>query len=174
MMKTSSPKNWTGLILFLNRGDNLTTYDDLLIEADCNNLVTKEKPLRANKGRIKGNRIAIRKDLTQTEKKCVLAEELGHHYTASGDIIDQSTAENRKQELRGRIWAYNKQIGLTGLVNAYRSHCQNAHEVAEYLGVTDEFLADSLDYYRSKYGCCVQIDNFVIFFEPNIAVMELI
>lgn len=152
----------------------MTTYDDLLIEADCNNLVTKEKPLRANKGRIKGNRIAIRKDLTQTEKKCVLAEELGHHYTASGDIIDQSTAENRKQELRGRIWAYNKQIGLTGLVNAYRSHCQNAHEVAEYLGVTDEFLADSLDYYRSKYGCCVQIDNFVIFFEPNIAVMELI
>lgn len=152
----------------------MTTYDDLLIEADCNNLVTKEKPLRANKGRIKGNRIAIRKDLTQTEKKCVLAEELGHHYTASGDIIDQSNTENRKQELRGRIWAYNKQIGLTGLVNAYRSHCQNAHEVAEYLGVTDEFLADSLDYYRSKYGCCVQIDNFVIFFEPNIAVMELI
>lgn len=51
-------------MLFINRGDNLTTYDDLLIEADCNNLVTKEKPLRANKGRIKGNRIAIRKDLT--------------------------------------------------------------------------------------------------------------
>ena len=161
-------------MLFIYRGDKLTTYDDLLIEADNNNLITKEKPLRGNKGRIKGNRIAIKKDLTETEKKCVLAEELGHHYTAVGDIIDQSNAENRKQELRGRIWAYNKQIGLTGLVNAYRSHCQNAHEVAEYLGVTDEFLADSLDYYRSKYGCCVQIDNFVIFFEPNIAVIELI
>ena len=46
----------------------MTTYDDLLIEADNNNLITKEKPLRANKGRIKGNRIAIKKDLTETEK----------------------------------------------------------------------------------------------------------
>ena len=48
------------------------TYDELLIEADANNLITKEKPLRTNKGRIKGNRIAIKKDLTETEKKCVL------------------------------------------------------------------------------------------------------
>lgn len=150
------------------------TYEELLVEAENNNLIVKEKPLPISKGRIKGNRVAIRKGMAESEKACILAEELGHHYTAVGDIIDQSNAENRKQELRGRIWAYNKQIGLTGLVNAYRSHCQNAHEVAEYLGVTDEFLADSLDYYRSKYGCCVQIDNFVIFFEPNIAVMELI
>jgi len=174
MMKTSSPKNWTGLILFLNRGDNLTTYDDLLIEADCNNLVTKEKPLRANKGRIKGNRIAIRKDLTQTEKKCVLAEELGHHYTAVGDIIDQSSAENRKQELRGRIWAYNNQVGLRGIIDAYLHNCQNLFETAEYLGVTEEFLNDSLTYYTNKYGVCTQVDNYVIFFQPNIGVMELI
>lgn len=150
------------------------TYEELLVEAENNNLIVKEKPLPISKGRIKGNRVAIRKGMTESEKACVLAEELGHHYTAVGDIIDQSTVENRKQELYGRVWAYNKQIGLTGLVNAYRSHCQNAHEVAEYLGVTDEFLADSLDYYRSKYGCCTQIDNYVIFFEPNIAVMELL
>nr|DAV36473.1 MAG TPA: IrrE protein [Caudoviricetes sp.] len=174
MMKTSSPKNWTGLILFLNRGDNLTTYDDLLIEADCNNLVTKEKPLRANKGRIKGNRIAIRKDLTQTEKKCVLAEELGHHYTATGNILDQSTVENRKQEMRGRIVAYNKLVGLRGIIDAYLHHCQSLSETAEYLGVTEEFLNDSLTYYTNKYGVCTQVDNYVIFFQPNIGVMELI
>lgn len=50
-------------------------YEDLLIEADNNNLITKEKPLAANAGRIKGNRIAINKDIpTQKEKACVLAE----------------------------------------------------------------------------------------------------
>ena len=148
------------------------TYEELLVEN--NNLIVKEKPLPISKGRIKGNRVAIRKGMTELEKACVLAEELGHHYTAVGDIIDQSTVENRKQEMYGRAWAYNKQIGLTGLINAYRNHCQNAHEVAEYLNVTDEFLTDSLNYYKSKYGCCTQVDNFVIFFEPNIAVMELI
>lgn len=161
-------------MLFLNRGDNLTTYDDLLIEADCNNLVTKEKPLRANKGRIKGNRIAIRKDLTQAEKKCVLAEELGHHYTATGDILDQSSVANRKQEMRGRILAYNKLVGLRGIVDAYLHHCENMVDAAEYLDVTEEFLNDSLVYYKNKYGICAQVDNYVIIFEPNIAVLELV
>lgn len=77
-------------------------YTELLIEADKNNLITKEKPLRANKGRIKGNRIAIRKGMTETEKKCVLAEELGHHYTTSGNILKESTVSDRKQEQQAR------------------------------------------------------------------------
>lgn len=54
------------------------TYDELLISADNNKLITKEKPLPISKGRIKGKRIAISKSLTEQEKKCVLAEELGH------------------------------------------------------------------------------------------------
>ncbi len=152
----------------------MTTYDDLLIEADSNNLITKEKPLRGNKGRIKGNRIAIKKDLTETEKKCVLAEELGHHYTAVGDILDQSSAENRKQEMRGRIVAYNKLVGLRGIVDAYLHHCQNLSEAAEYLGVTEEFLSDSIMYYKNKYGVFATVDNYTVVFEPTIAVIELI
>lgn len=152
----------------------MTTYDDLLIEADNNNLITKEKPLRGNKGRIKGNRIAIKKDLTETEKKCVLAEELGHHYTAVGDILDQSSTENRKQEMRGRIVAYNKLVGLRGIVDAYLHHCQNLSEAAEYLGVTEEFLSDSITYYKNKYGVFATVDNYTVVFEPTIAVIELI
>ena len=152
----------------------MTTYDELLIEADENNLITKEKPLRANKGRIKGNRIAIKKDLTETEKTCALAEELGHHYTAVGDILDQSSVENRKQEMHGRILAYNRLVGLRGIIDAYIHHCQNAFEVAEYLGVTEEFLNDTLTYYKNKYGVCTTIDNYAIIFEPSVAVIELI
>lgn len=150
------------------------TYEELLMEADNNNIITKEKPLHANKGRIKGNRIAIKKDLTETEKKCVLAEELGHHYTAVGDILDQSSAANRKQEMQGRILAYNRLVGLRGIVDAYLHHCQSLFETADYLGVTEEFLNDCIDYYKSKYGICTQIDNYVVMFEPNIAVLELV
>ena len=152
----------------------MTTYNDLLIEADSNNLITKEKPLCANKGRIKGNRIAIKKDLTETEKKCVLAEELGHHYTAVGDILNQSNVGNRKQEMRGRILAYNRLIGLRGIISAYQRHCQNVSESAEYLGVTEEFLQETLTYYKSKYGIYTQVDNYVIFFEPSLGVFEMI
>lgn len=150
------------------------TYEELLIEADANNLTVKEKPLPISKGRIKGNRIAIRKDMTETEKTCVLAEELGHHYTAVGDILDQSSAENRKQEMRGRIVAYNKLVGLRGIVDAYLHHCQNLSEAAEYLGVTEEFLSDSIMYYKNKYGVFATVDNYTVVFEPTIAVIELI
>ena len=150
------------------------TYEELLIEADNNNLITKEKPLPISKGRIKGNRIAIKKGLTETEKKCVLAEELGHHYTTVGDILDQSSAANRKQEMRGRIHAYNRHVGLLGIIDAYKHHCQNLFEAAEYLGVTDEILNDTLKYYKSKYGTYATVDNYAIMFEPAIAVIELI
>ena len=98
----------------------MLTYNDLLIEADNNCLITKEKPLRANKGRIKGNRIAIKEDMIETEKKCVLAEELGHHYTTVGNIMDQTATANRKQERRARIWAYHKLLSLNDLIDSYK------------------------------------------------------
>lgn len=103
-----------------------------------------------------------------------MAEELGHYYTGYGNILDQSSASNRKQELHGRVYAYNKLVGLMGIINAYKNHCMSISESAEYLEVTEDFLQDALSYYKNKYGKCATIDNYVIFFEPNIAVLEVI
>lgn len=152
----------------------MLTYDDILVEADDNNLITKEKPLKAHKGLIDGRNIAIKRDMTETEKKCVMAEELGHYYTGTGNILDQSSVSNRKQELQGRIYAYNKLVGLMGILNAYKNHCSNISETAEYLGVTEEFMADALRYYRAKYGKGAYIDNYMIYFEPYLGVFEMI
>lgn len=152
----------------------MTNYEDLLMESDRNHLITKEKNLPVSKGRIKGNRIAIRRDLTEREKKCVLAEELGHHYTAAGDILDQSSVSNRKQELRGRAFAYNKLVGLSSIVEAYKYGCTTIAESADYLDVTEEFLKEALAYYKGKYGRYAAIDNYIIFFEPSISVLELV
>lgn len=150
------------------------TYTDLLMEADKQHLITKEKPLRGNCGRIKGNRIAIKKDLNDAEKKCTLAEELGHYHTTVGDIMDESSTSNRKQELRARLWGYNKLIGLHGIVSCYKEGCQTAYDMAEHLGVTEEFLLEALQCYRSKYGIYTRFDNYVIYFEPTLSVLELI
>lgn len=152
----------------------MTTYTDLLIEADKQHLITKEKPLRANCGRIKGNRIAIKCDLDETEKKCTLAEELGHYHTTVGDILDQSSASNRKQELRARLWSYNKLIGLHGIISCYKAGCQTVYDMAEHLDVTEDFLLEALQCYHSKYGIYTMFDNYVIFFEPGLSVLELI
>ena len=118
--------------------------------------------------------IAISDRLKGPEKAAVLAEELGHHLTASGNILDQSVTANRKQELRGRIWAYNRLIGLTGIIRAYKMGCRNRYEVAECLDVPEETLQEALNYYHARYGVCTQVDNYVIYFEPALGVMELI
>ena len=152
----------------------MSTYEELLIEADDHNLITKEKPLRAGKGRIKGNRIAIQKGLTEAEKKCVLAEELGHYHTAFGNILDQTSVSNRKQELRGRVMAYDRLVGLLGIIQAYQCRCRTLSEMAEYLEVTEEFLDDALSCYRKKYGIFTQVDHYLIIFEPSLMVMELV
>ena len=147
-------------------------YETLLEEADSQFLVVKEKPLRAHNGRIKGNRIAIKKDIPTTQKACVLAEELGHHYTTVGNILDQSKTENRKQERRARLWAYKRAFDLIDLVSAYKHGCRNRYEIAEYLEVTESFLQEALDTYKEKYGIYTKVDRYVVYFEP-LGILEI-
>lgn len=151
-------------------------YDDLLIKfGDSNpNLIIAEANLPVNKGRIKGNKIAIRRSLSTKEKGCVLAEEIGHYYTTSGNILDQSKISNRKQELKARMWAYDKLVGLSGIIGGYQARCQNRHELAEYLNVTEKFLQDAIDCYKEKYGIAVELDGYIIIFDPSLAVIEKI
>lgn len=118
--------------------------------------------------------VAIREDMTIPEKTCALAEELGHHETSVGNILDMTSAANRKQERQARFWAYNKQIGLFGLVRAFEYGCQNRFEIAEYLEVTEEFLEECIECYRNKYGICKRLDNYVVYFIPQLSMMKLV
>ena len=150
-------------------------YEALLAESDSVGLVVKEKPLKNNNGRVKGNKIAIRQDInTSAEEACVLAEEMGHYHTSVGRILNQSDAENRKQELRAREWAYDRQVGLIGIVKSFRAGCQTLSEMAEYLEVTEEFLGDALERYRQKYGIYTTIGHYIIYFEPYLAIAEIL
>lgn len=147
-------------------------YESLLIESENQNLIVKEKDLPGYKGRIYKNRVAIRRSLSTTEKACVLAEELGHHYTTVGNILDQTDAGNRKQERRARLWAYRKAFDLVDLVSAYKHGCRNRYEIAEYLEVTESFLQEALDTYKEKYGLYAKVDRYVIYFEP-LGILEM-
>ena len=151
------------------------TYEELLQHADSEQIIVKEKPLKNFDGLAFSNKIAIRKDIkTSKEKSCVLAEELGHYYTTHGNILDQSDTMNRNQELKARFIGYNIKIGLIGIVRAYESGCRNLYETAEYLDVTEEYLQDALECYKSKYGECVFVDNYAIYFIPSLMVLKII
>lgn len=150
------------------------TYEQLLTVADQEGLLVKEHSLINHDGLISGRRIAIRRNIeTQAGKSCVLAEEIGHHCTSSGNILDQTNVMNQKQEYRARLYGYNLKIGLTGLIRAYEAGCRNLYEMAEFLDATEEYLKEAIQCYSSKYGTCVAVDNYIIYFEP-FAVMKMI
>lgn len=153
----------------------MTVYEILLDKAHEEGLIVKEKVLQSSDGRIKNNRIAIRKSINSTAKKaCVLAEELGHHHTSVGNILNQSDNWNRKQERQARLWAYNSCIGLRGLIRAYKHGCQDFHDTAKFLEVTEEFLEDCVDCYRDKYGTGVAVDDYYLMFIPYFTVGRII
>ena len=151
-------------------------YEDLLIETNKEGISIDENfYFESNlKGLYIDKNIALASSLeTSTQKKCVLAEELGHYHTTVGNILDQSKVENRKQEQRARAWAYNKMIGLNGLTKSYEHGCKSLHETADYLNVTEEFLSDALEYYKNKYGICTTVNNYVIYFEPTLGIGKI-
>ena len=148
-------------------------YDALLDEADAEGISIKERPFKTYDGRIKGKDIYLRKDMNTTEKACVLAEELGHHYTTVGNILNMESIQNRKQERQARLHGYNRLIGLAGLIEAYEHGCRNRYEIAEFLEVTDEFLEDCINCYRDKYGIGTTVDNYYIAFIPHLMVGKI-
>lgn len=153
----------------------MNSYEKLVNEYDSQICVIEKRFKSKAKGLCKGRKIGISKDIeTSNEKACILAEELGHHYTSVGNILDLTVTENRKQERQARIWAYNKQIGLRGLINAYEHGCRCRHEVADYLEVTEVFLEEAINCYREKYGVYVTVDNYTVYFIPRLAIYERI
>jgi len=143
------------------------------IEKEKIDIVELNLPKRL-KGIYSDNTIALSKHLeTNAEIACTLAEELGHYYTTVGDILDQSKVENRKQEKIARAWGYERLIGIIDLVNAYKDGIRNRYELAEYLEVTEEFIGDTLNYYKEKYGLYYRIDNYIVYFEPLVVLEKL-
>ena len=148
----------------------MNNYEQLLNEYNDIHIVEKRFKSKA-KGLCKGKKIGISVDIeTSTEKACVLSEELGHYYTTVGNIINLSDTQNRKQERQARLWAYNNRIGLYGLIRAYENGCRNRYETAEFLNVTEEFLEDAIKCYCEKYGVYTTVDNYTVYFIPNLII----
>lgn len=150
------------------------TYENLLIEADSINVMVKEKPLTSGDGLCFGNRIAISNKLkTDSQRTCVLVEELGHFHKTVGNITDSTKVDNIKQEAIARQWGYKKLVGILDIIRSFEHGARDRFEMAEYLNVTEEFLDEALTYYKRKYGIRCEIDNYIVFFEPNLGILKM-
>ncbi|WIV11382.1 ImmA/IrrE family metallo-endopeptidase [Proteiniborus sp. MB09-C3] len=149
------------------------TYEELVLEAENEGIeILENNRIVGMKGLYVDNTITLNSNLKTTiEKKCILAEELGHHYTSFGNIIDQSKVPNRKQERKARAWGYERIVSIQKLIDASKYGIRNKYELAEYINVTEEYLENVLSYYKEKYGLYYQFNNHIIYFDP-LAVYE--
>lgn len=142
-------------------------YETLLNAAHEEKLEVLELHFR---GRIKGlycdRVIGINRNMTNAEKACVLAEELGHYHTSVGDILDQNQLVNRKLERRARRWGFERLVPLNKLIEAYGAGVRNRQELSEFIGVTEKTLLAALKHYKEKHGLQYQVGGYIICFEP--------
>lgn len=149
-------------------------YEELLSEAQKNGVEVIEMSFRGGlKGLYSQNIIAINSKLeTNKEKNCILAEELGHHHTSFGNILNTKDVKNIKQEKIARNWGYEKLVGIIDIINVSKKGMKNRHDMAEQLNVTEEFLDASIQHYREKYGLYCEIDHYIVYFDP-LRVLEI-
>lgn len=103
---------------------------------------------------------------TVAEKQCILAEEVGHHETSTMPILDQRTLHNEREEQKARRWAVNHLVSPIDLIKAYEHGISSKSELAEFLGVTEEFVEITIKQFLQIYGPEYAIDEYVIFFDP--------
>ncbi|WP_234123455.1 ImmA/IrrE family metallo-endopeptidase [Clostridium hydrogenum] len=150
--------------------------ESLLKEIEEQNLEIIEMNFKGNlKGLYCDNTIAIDSRLdTESEKNCILAEELGHHYTSLGNILSTNNIENAKQEKRAKNWGYEKLVTLSSLISAFEKGIRSKNDLSDYLNVTEEFLEYALAHYREKYGIFCEVDNYIVYFEPTLIILKRI
>jgi len=149
-------------------------YEKLLSELEKQGIDVIEMNL---KGKAKGyycdDTIVIDSKIeTKAQKKSTLIEEVGHVKTSSGNILDDKDIKNVKQEKIARRWGYEYIIGLTDLINAFNAGVHGRYELAEYLNVTEQFLQETIDYYKEKYGTYYELDKYYICFSPCLSIIE--
>ncbi len=126
-----------------------------------------EHPLKGKNGGLYiDNNIVINSRLTDTEKICVLAEEIGHHQTSYGCIINAANLESYKQELRARRWAVKYLISPADFIRADRAGVSGKAELAEFLNVTESFLDMAIGFFYKEYGDSLDLEGYIIYFDP--------
>ena len=96
-----------------------------------------------------GEHIILRRDGTQAERACWLAEELGHHYTGADRRLHYSAVDDWRAEAKARKWAHDRLLSPEAIRTAARN-TDDIYEIAFILNVSVEFLRESIDWYMAR------------------------
>lgn len=108
-----------------------------------------------------GNYIAINANRNEKERYQVLQEEIAHYDTSVGDIANYNKRLNRKQEKKARSIAMERAVPLDSLIYCFNNELWSTDEVADYLGVTPEYLWKAIENYRQKRGDVFKYKGYI-------------
>lgn len=96
-----------------------------------------------------------------------VAEEIGHHLTTYGDIIDQDSIEKWQQEQRARDTGYMLAVSLQDIIDCFHERLERIWECAEFLGITEDTFSNAIKTYAKKYNNGLKYKNYTIWFREN-------
>lgn len=113
--------------------------------------------------------------LGQAAAAGVLAEELGHYYTGTGDDgFEASRQQIDRAEVRALRSAVRDVLQLhpDRIIKLLAGGITSFDELAESLEISEEFLNKALSAWIAEYGPCYHKDNCRLTFEPLVLYIE--
>lgn len=144
----------------------MSRYEQLLAENEHIKIKDTHSLPDGYSGFYKDGIILIDKDLSETRKAEVLFEELAHHKLTYGNILDQSKNINRKFENYARRHGYEAALPLRIIVEAHHYGVSNLYELAEYVQLSETYVAEILKHYKNKYGIGTHYGDYSTTFDP--------
>ena len=126
---------------------NLSRVEDLYKEAERNNIEVFYGYFPSCKGLAAEGFIAIDFGLSEQQETVCLAHELGHCMTGSFYRMSDPDIDRRRAERKADKWAIKKLVPVRELKRALQ-HGYQMYEIAEQMGVTEEFLRKAWEYYE--------------------------
>lgn len=123
-------------------------YDTLLSLSDRMGLTVVQQEFAGSiEGLYVDGCIFINEKLDEEKACVVLAEEIGHHFTADRNCLDQNQCENILCELKGRAWSYEVMLPISQLRFAFHAGIKSVDELAELFHLPRDFIRAALQYY---------------------------
>ena len=92
--------------------------------------------------------VALDKGIAGAKEKVCLAHELGHCETMSFYNMYSPLDVRGKHERKAQSWAIKTLIPKTKLKTALKNGYDNVYSLAEYFGVTADFMKQAIEFYK--------------------------
>ena len=144
----------------------MSHYEELLTENEHIKIKDTHSLSNGYSGFYKDGVILIDKNLSERGKAEILYEELTNHKLTYGNILAQSKDINRTFENYAKRYGYEAALPLHIIVEAHNYGVNNLYALAEYIQLSEEYIAEILKHYKNKYGIGTHYGEHLITFDP--------